>query len=176
MPNLAPDAFLKARERFLETGDVRYAAIAIGKAPIGDYPTWALDACRTYAASIGNTPSRFLGKGRDLNGNATRDDRAYEDLIQCVLTAWRKQEPFNYADAVREVVAKHVSAHSQGEEALRQALRRRWREDLDPVEHYTAEMEASVETGDLSPPADEANRHRRVRALFVMRGRGLEDR
>ena len=175
MLTLAPDAFLNARERFLETRDVRYAAIAIGKAPVGEYPAWAVEACRTYAASIGRLPSRSLEKGHSLEDNTALYERAYEDLIHSVLTTWLNQKPFKYAEAIKDIIARHLPPNSQGEEAMRRALRRRWQKDLDPAEKYTAEMKAAVKTDDLPPPADEANRHRRVQALFVMRGRGLTD-
>ena len=174
MDRLKGDAFLRARERYEDTGDIRYAALAIGKSD-GEIPDWALEACKSYARQVGHMPSRSLKKGRAVNERMSGYEEAYEELINYALSQTAGNKPFIFADAVKHVLGRRNILGSPEQEAWQKDLRRRWNDDLDPADTYSPNMWAAVDAGDLDPPENEFARNRRIKAVLVMRARGLSE-
>jgi len=154
------DAVLRARELYLKTNDVRFAAIAIGKAESHDLPEWALVACREYAMAVAdarpNRRKRVMSEGRLKRGF---NENAYE----MVLDRFELDYRLDFETELRTLELK-LNIALDDIEAFRKWMRRQWRDDVTPEEPWIDDGRAE--------PLTITMRHRRLqeRALLTVRG------
>ncbi|MCZ4346449.1 hypothetical protein [Devosia neptuniae] len=158
--NSSEDAVLSARELYLSTGDVRFAAIAIGKAGSHDLPEWALVACRKYATEVANArPSRrkkTMNEGQLKRGY---NENAYEKLLD----RFELDHRLEFETELKALEAE-LNVAVDDAEAFRKWMRRQWSEDVTPEEPW-------IDDG-REEPLTITMRHRRLheRALLTARG------
>lgn len=98
-------AYLDAEKLFRETGDIRYAAIAVGKAAKakvsrgGGIPEWAFEACQRYAEFVHRTPNVERRKARD--GQTPPAIAVYEKIIHQLVKANKSGEHITFTEACK---------------------------------------------------------------------------
>lgn len=167
---------LDARRRYLQTGNIKYAVLAIGKSAQDDIPTWAVDACRDYARMISETPSDHRAKamsGRTWNLSA--HNKAYErllDVVQVQLATGIADLDELLSSAI-SLVLKEYKVADENLESWRRALRRRWIDDLEAPDFENPIVGATIDDAEGRAPRNEFQRHRRLTERTVLVGRGI---